>query len=239
MFASKRSILSSCFKRNFSSVPLRLHNKVALITGAGSGIGREASILFAKNGCKVMCADLNENTAKETMKMIRDNHGVAEYSKLDVSNSEDVQKVFEKTEKIFDHLNVVFNNAGIMLSDDDNAQTTPEPCWDKTFDVNVKGVWYGCKYAIPALRRAKGGSVINTGSFVALRGAATPQLAYTSSKGAVLAMTRELAIIHAKEKIRFNSLCPGPLRTELLMKFLNTEQKKTKTFGAYTNGTFW
>jgi len=130
--------------------------------------------------------------------------------------------------KNYSKLNILFNNAGISHADDDNAETTTEAVWDLTFEINVKGVFLGCKYGIPALRRAGGGSIINTASFVAILGAATPQLAYTSSKGAVLSMSRELAVIHAREKIRVNALCPGPLRTELLMKYLNTDEKKKR-----------
>ncbi|RUS25959.1 hypothetical protein BC938DRAFT_471412 [Jimgerdemannia flammicorona] len=122
----------------------------------------------------------------------------------------------------------MFNNAGIMHPDDDNAITTEERIWDLTMNINVKGVWFGCKYAIQAMRASGGGSIINTASFVAIMGAATPQLAYTASKGAVLALTRELAIVHARENIRVNSLCPGPLRTPLLMNFLNTPEKKNR-----------
>jgi NAD(P)-dependent dehydrogenase (short-subunit alcohol dehydrogenase family) len=141
-------------------------------------------------------------------------------------------------EQTFGKLNVVFNNAGIMHSDDDNAVTTEESVWDLTMNINVKGVFFGCKYAIPALRRAGGGSIINTASFVALLGAATPQVAYTASKGAVLSMSRELAVIHARENIRVNALCPGPLRTELLMKFLNTEEKKQRRLVHIPMGRF-
>src|SRR5204862_1833398 len=129
-------------------------------------------------------------------------------------------------EKEFGRLDVLFNNAGIMHAKDDDAVSTSEEIWDLTMQINAKGVFFGCKYGIPALKRAGGGSVINTASFVALMGAATPQIAYTASKGAVLAMTRELAVIHARQNIRVNALCPGPLRTELLMSYLNTEEKK-------------
>jgi NAD(P)-dependent dehydrogenase (short-subunit alcohol dehydrogenase family) len=115
---------------------------------------------------------------------------------------------------------------------------TTEAVWDLTFAVNVKGVFFGCKYGIPALRRAGGGSIINTASFVALLGAATPQLAYTASKGAVLSMSRELAAIHARENIRVNALCPGPLQTELLMKYLNTEEKKQRRLVHIPMGRF-
>jgi NAD(P)-dependent dehydrogenase (short-subunit alcohol dehydrogenase family) len=132
----------------------------------------------------------------------------------------------------------MFNNAGVMHSADDDAVSTEEMIWDLTMDINAKGVFLGCKYGIPALRRAGGGSIINTASFVALLGAATPQVAYTASKGAVLAMTRELAVVHARESIRVNALCPGPLRTELLMKFLDTEEKKQRRLVHIPMGRF-
>ena len=200
---------------------MRLENKVALVTGGGSGIGRHSALLFAKEGARVAVADLDEKAGRETASMIKD----AIFVRADVSSARDCQQMIEAAEKAFGRLNVLFNNAGIMLSKDDDAVTTEEAVWDQTLDVNAKGVFLGCKYGIPALRRAGGGSIINTASFVARLGAATPQIAYTASKGAVLSMTRELAIIHARENIRVNALSPGPLKTELLMKFLNTEAK--------------
>ena len=131
-------------------------------------------------------------------------------------------------ETTYGRLDILFNNAGISHAEDDDAVQTSEAVWDLTMRVNVKGVFLGCKYGIPALRRAGGGSIINTASFVATLGAATPQLAYTASKGAVLALSRELAVVHARENIRVNALCPGPLRTELLMKYLDTEEKRQR-----------
>ena len=125
-----------------------------------------------------------------------------------------------------------------MHGSDDDAINTDEDVWDLTMAINLKGVFLGCKYGIPALRRAGGGSIINTASFVSLVGAATPQLAYTASKGGVLSMTRELAVIHARENIRVNALCPGPLRTELLMKFLDTEEKKQRRLVHVPMGRF-
>jgi NAD(P)-dependent dehydrogenase (short-subunit alcohol dehydrogenase family) len=125
-----------------------------------------------------------------------------------------------------------------MHAADDDAVSTDEAVWDLTMNVNLKGVFLGCKYGVPALRRAGGGSIVNTASFVALLGAATPQLAYTASKGGVLAMSRELAVIHAREKIRVNALCPGPLRTELLMKFLDTDAKRQRRLVHVPMGRF-
>ena len=141
-------------------------------------------------------------------------------------------------ERQFGKLNILFNNAGIMHSDDGSSEDTSEAIWELTMNINLKGVFLGCKYGIPALRRAGGGSVINTASFVAHLGAATPQVAYTASKGGVLALTRELAIIHAREAIRVNALCPGPIRTDLLMKFLNTDEKKRRRLVHIPMGRF-
>ena len=141
-------------------------------------------------------------------------------------------------EATYGKLDILFNNAGISHAADDDAVNTSEAVWDLTMAVNVKGVFLGCKYGIPALQRAGGGSIINTASFVALLGAATPQLAYTASKGAVLAMSRELAVIHAGENIRVNALCPGPLHTELLMKYLNTEEKRRRRLVHIPMGRF-
>ncbi len=217
---------------------MRLENKVALITGGGSGIGRESCLLFAAEGASVVVADTNEETAAETTRMIRDNGGQATHVRADVSKAADCQAMVRHAEETFGKLDILFNNAGIMHSADSDAVHTEEKIWDLTMAINLKGVYLGCKYGVPALRRAGGGSIINTASFVAIVGAATPQLAYTASKGGVLAMTRELAVVHARENIRVNALCPGPLRTELLMSFLNTEEKKQRRLVHVPMGRF-
>jgi NAD(P)-dependent dehydrogenase (short-subunit alcohol dehydrogenase family) len=216
----------------------RLQDKVALITGAGSGIGRETSLLFAAEGASVLAVDVNEAAAEETVEKVKAAGGEATSHVADVSSPEDSEAMVAAAEGTFGRLDVLFNNAGIMHSDDDDAISTEVDIWDLTMDINAKGVFLGCKIGIPALRRAGGGSIINTASFVALLGAATPQVAYTASKGAVLAMTRELAVVHARENIRVNALCPGPLRTELLMKFLDTDEKKQRRLVHIPMGRF-
>ncbi len=217
---------------------MRLKDKVALITGAGGGIGRESAVLFASEGAAILVVDVNDKAGAETVALVEQSGRRAAYCRADVSKAADCRKMVETAEKTFGRLDVLFNNAGIMHPKDDDAIATTEDVWDLTLDINAKGVYLGCKYGIPALRRAGGGSVINTASFVALMGAATPQLAYTASKGAVLAMTRELAVIHARENIRVNALCPGPLRTELLMSYLDTDAKKQRRLVHVPMGRF-
>jgi len=217
---------------------MRLENKVALITGAGSGIGRETALLFAREGARVVVVDVNDSAGEAVASEIRETGGAAVYVHADVSKSADAEGMIRVAETSFGRLDVLFNNAGISHAHDDDAVATEEEVWDLTMNINLKGVFLGCKHGIPALRRAGGGSIINTASFVALLGAATPQLAYTASKGGVLALTRELAVIHAREGIRVNALCPGPLRTELLMKYLDTEEKRQRRLVHIPMGRF-
>ena len=217
---------------------MRLENKVALITGAAGGIGRETSLLFAAEGARVVAVDLNDEGCQETVDLVTAAGGQAIAVHADVSRAGDCEQMVASAEAEFGALHVLFNNAGIMDHEDGDAGSTSEEVWDRTMAINLKGVFLGCKFGLEALKRAGGGSVINTASFVALMGAATPQLAYTASKGGVLAMTRELAIIHARENIRVNALCPGPLRTELLMSFLDTDEKKQRRLVHIPMGRF-
>ncbi len=215
-----------------------LKDRVAVITGGAAGIGRATAELFARNGATVVIADVDEAANQATAAAVSDLGARSLAVTVDVSREVDIERMIVATEAEFGRVDVLFNNAGIMLADDGDAVSAEDDTIDQTFDVNIKGVLYGCKYGIPALRRAGGGSIINTASFVASLGAATPQIAYTASKGAVLSMTRELAVIHARENIRVNALSPGPLRTELLMSYLDTDEKKQRRLVHVPMGRF-
>ncbi len=217
---------------------MRLDQKVALITGAASGIGRESALLFSAQGARVVVVDLSAEAGQTVVREIESQGGEAHFVRADVSRTEDAAGMIAAAEERFGGLHILFNNAGIMDLGDGDAIGTEEDVFDRTINVNLKGVFLGCKHGVPALRRAGGGSIINTASFVAFLGAATPQVAYTASKGGVAALTRELAVIHARENIRVNSLCPGPLRTKLLMDFLDTEQKKERRLVHVPMGRF-
>ena len=220
---------------------MRLQGKTALITGAGSGIGRQTALLFAQQGANVVVVDVDVSAGAQTVELIAAQDGgggTGAFIRADVSVAEDCAAMIAAAEDRFGQLDILFNNAGMSHADDADAVDTDEAVWDQTMNVNLKGVFLGCKYGIPALKRAGGGSVVNTASFVALTGAATPQIAYTASKGGVLALSRELAVVHARERIRVNALCPGPLRTELLMKYLDTEEKQQRRLVHIPMGRF-
>jgi len=199
---------------------MRLENKVAVITGAGSGIGREAALLFAREGARVVVAEVVDEAGRKTVAEIGNAGGRAHFVHADVSDARDASAMISAAETTYGRLDVLFNNAGIFPAADGSVVDTDEATWDLVLRVNLKGVFLGCKYAIPALLRAGGGSIINTASFVALMGAATPQIAYTASKGGVLSMTREIAVEFARKGIRANALCPGPVETPLLAELL-------------------
>ncbi len=198
----------------------RLAERTALITGAGSGIGRETALLFASEGANVVVADRDGEGARVTALAIADAGGRAHAVTVDVAQAAAVAAAVAEAERTYGALHVLFNNAGIFPDEDGLPVDTPETVWERVIDVNLKGVFLGCKFGIPALLRAGGGSIINTASFVAVVGAATAQIAYTASKGGVLAMTREIAVAYAKQGIRANALCPGPVDTPLLQQLL-------------------
>ena len=214
---------------------MRLQNKVALITGGGSGIGKASCLLFAREGAKLVVVDLKKETAEATAKQIGAN---ARAFGADVSKASDAEAMVAFAEKTFGRLDIVFNNAGVFHPKDDSVTNTPEDIWDVVIDVNLKGVFFGCKYAVPALQRAGGGSIINTASFVAVMGAAAPQIAYTASKGGVLAMTREIAVEFARQNIRANALCPGPVDTPLLAELLADPARRQRRLVHIPMGRF-
>jgi NAD(P)-dependent dehydrogenase (short-subunit alcohol dehydrogenase family) len=219
----------------------RLAGKVALITGAASGLGRVAAERFAAEGARVVVADVSD--ASDALKAIAAAGGTAASVKCDVSDDASVRDAVEFAVKTFGDLHVLYNNAGVMLSADDDPVSTPDDVIEKTLDINVKGVMYACRHAIPhmmesAKRCGETSSIVNVASFVAHLGAATPQVAYTASKGAVLAMTREIAAIYARKGVRANALCPGPVMTPLLAKFLSDDAKRERRLVHIPMGRF-
>ncbi len=216
----------------------RLSGKVALITGGGSGIGKASCLLFAREGAKVVVVDMKKDTAQATVEEITAAGGDARAFAADVSKAKDCEAMVAFAEEQYNALHVAFNNAGIFHNDDESVTTTSEEIWDLVIDVNLKGVFLGCKYEIPALLRAGGGSIINTASFVAVMGAAVPQIAYTASKGGVLAMTREIAVEFARKNIRANSLCPGPVETPLLAELLADPARRNRRLVHIPPGRF-
>jgi NAD(P)-dependent dehydrogenase (short-subunit alcohol dehydrogenase family) len=190
----------------------RLDGKVAVITGAAGGIGREAALLFSEEGARVCVADVADG--EETAAACRE----AFFQRVDVTDPASVESMYAATAERFGGIDVLYNNAGIMPPDDDSILVTEPDAWDRVQAVNAKGVYLCCKYGIPRLLERGGGSVINVASFVALVGAATSQIAYTASKGAVLSLSRELAVQFARQGVRVNALCPGPVETPLLMR---------------------
>jgi NAD(P)-dependent dehydrogenase (short-subunit alcohol dehydrogenase family) len=193
----------------------RLDGKLAVITGAGGGMGREGAIVFTGEGAKVCVADVNFEAAQETVELC--SSGDAFAVAVDVADEQQVQAMMHDTAGRFGGIDVLYNNAGISPGDDASVLDTSEDAWQRVQDVNTKGVFLCCKHGIPHLVARGGGSVINVASFVALLGAATSQISYTASKGAVLAMSRELGVQFAREGIRVNALCPGPVETPLLL----------------------
>jgi NAD(P)-dependent dehydrogenase (short-subunit alcohol dehydrogenase family) len=197
----------------------RLDGKVCVITGAGGGMGREAAILFSAEGASVCAADVNLEAAEETAAQARD----AFAHQVDVADEASVAAMLAATAERHGGIDVLYNNAGISPSDDGSVLETSVDAWDRVQAVNTKGVFLCCKHGIPHLQRRGGGSVINVASFVAIVGAATSQISYTASKGAVLSMTRELAVQFARENIRVNALCPGPVETPLLLSIFGDD----------------
>jgi NAD(P)-dependent dehydrogenase (short-subunit alcohol dehydrogenase family) len=198
----------------------RLDGKVAVITGAGGGMGREAAILFTEEGARVCVADVDRQAAEETVSLCP---GEAFSVEVDVADEEGVAALYAQTSERFGGVDVLYNNAGISPGDDASVLETSVEAWQRVQDINAKGVFLCCKHGIPHLLGRGGGSVVNVASFVAIVGAATSQISYTASKGAVLAMSRELAVQFARDGVRVNALCPGPVETPLLLSIFGDD----------------
>ncbi|KAF4963127.1 hypothetical protein FSARC_8840 [Fusarium sarcochroum] len=218
----------------------RLSGKNCIITGAAgfedanyatSGVGLESTILFLQQGASVLMTDVNDAALQKAVAKVKSvvpsHEGKIETKVVDVSKEDQVEAAVAHIDS-WGGVDVMFNNAGIMHPKDGDSEECPDNIWDLTMNINVKGVWYGSKHAVRSLRKhgKSKGSIINTASMVAIVGSATPQVAYTASKGAVLAYTREMAVVHAREGFRFNSLCPAPLNTPMLQEFLGDDKPK-------------
>ncbi|MGD0312702.1 MAG: glucose 1-dehydrogenase [Acidimicrobiales bacterium] len=216
----------------------RLDGKVAVITGAGSGIGRVTAMLFASEGARVVVADVVADLAASTAADVVAGGGSATAVTVDVSDETEIGAMVDAAVATYGGLHVLFNNAGIFPDDDGGLLDTPPETWQKVMEVNLKGVWLGCRAAVPAMVASGGGSIVNVASFVALMGAATAQMAYTASKGGVLAMTRELAVEYARRGIRANSICPGPVETPLLAELLSDPDRRQRRLVHIPMGRF-
>ncbi|MFZ5853034.1 MAG: SDR family NAD(P)-dependent oxidoreductase [Chloroflexota bacterium] len=204
---------------------MRLRDKVCIITGAGSGMGRTAALMFAAEGAKIVVAEFSEPAGNETVRLVREAGGEATFVKVDVSKEAEAKAMVDHAVATFGRVDVLYNNAGIMPEADHSVIDTDVATWDQVMAVNVRGVFLGCKYAIPQMITQGSGSIINISSFVALLGCSVPQDAYTASKGALLALTRSLAVQFGPKGIRTNAICPGPVETPLLMDWLVKDEE--------------
>jgi len=204
---------------------VRLQDKVAIITGAGGGMGRVAAQLFANEGAKVVVAEFGEAAGRETVAQVEASGGQATFVRADVSDEASAKAMVDHAIATYGRVDVLYNNAGVMPEADHSVIDTEVATWDQVMAVNVRGVFLGCKYAIPKMVEQGSGSVINIASFVALLGCSVPQDAYTASKGAIISLTRSLAVQFGPNGVRSNAICPGPVETPLLMDWLVKDEE--------------
>jgi NAD(P)-dependent dehydrogenase (short-subunit alcohol dehydrogenase family) len=190
---------------------MRLANKVAIITGAASGMGKAAAELFAREGASIIVADIMVKEGEETVRDIREAGGHATFVKTNVANEDEVKHMVETAIDTFGHVDVLYNNAGIMPAEDGSVTEITEATWDRIMDSNIKSAFLCCKYTIPYMVKQGSGSIINVASFVAFLGCTVPQDAYTVSKGGMLSLTKSLAVQYGRYNIRCNAICPGPI----------------------------
>jgi NAD(P)-dependent dehydrogenase (short-subunit alcohol dehydrogenase family) len=216
---------------------MRLENKVVLVTGAASGMGRVATRMFIEQGAKVVAADVNEAALAEAVAEVSDPKAVLAVAGS-VAVDADVRRMVDAGVERFGQLNVLYNNAGIMPDEDTSVVETSEATWERVLDINLKSIFLTCKHGIPHLIAAGGGSVINIASFVALVGCTVPQDAYTASKGGVLSLTRSLAVQYGPRGVRANAICPGPILTPLMETLFASEEEKNKRLNRIPLGRF-
>ncbi|MEB7462914.1 glucose 1-dehydrogenase [Staphylococcus succinus] len=203
---------------------MRLQDKVCIITGAGGGMGRVAAQTFANEGAKIAVFERDAQAGQTTVDEITKNGGQAQFFKVDIANEDNVKNAVEATVQSFGKIDVLYNNAGVMPEADNSVVNTSEDVWDLVMNINVKGIFLMTKYVIPEMEKNQSGSIINIASFVAQMGCSVPQDAYTASKGAVVSLTKSLAIQFRPKGIRTNAISPGPIETPLLMEWLVSDE---------------
>lgn len=203
---------------------MRLQDKVCIITGAGGGMGRVAAQMFANEGAKIAVFERDAQAGQTTVDEITKNGGQAQFFKVDIANEDNVKNAVEATVQTFGKIDVLYNNAGVMPEADNSVVNTSEDVWDLVMNINVKGIFLMTKYVIPEMEKNQSGSIINIASFVAQMGCSVPQDAYTASKGAVVSLTKSLAIQFRPKGIRTNAISPGPIETSLLMEWLVSDE---------------
>ncbi|AJC95066.1 SDR family NAD(P)-dependent oxidoreductase [Staphylococcus hyicus] len=218
---------------------MRLKDKVCIITGAGGGMGKTAAVMFAKEGARVAVFEKNKEAGEQTAQEITRQGGEASFYEVDISNEQQVSDAVARVVTDFGKIDVLYNNAGVMPAADHSVVDTSEEVWDLVMNINVKGIFFMTKYVIPEMEKHQSGSIINIASFVAEMGCSVPQDAYTASKGAVVALTKSLAIQFRPKGIRTNAISPGPIETPLLMEWLvSDEEAKNVRLGRQPSGRF-
>jgi NAD(P)-dependent dehydrogenase (short-subunit alcohol dehydrogenase family) len=217
---------------------MRLANKVAIITGAASGMGKAAAELFAGEGASIIVADIMVKEGEETVRNIREAGGHAIFVKTNVANEDEVKHMVETAIDTFGHVDVLYNNAGIMPAEDGSVTEITEATWDRIMDSNIKSAFLCCKYTIPYMVKQGSGSIINVASFVAFLGCTVPQDAYTVSKGGMLSLTKSLAVQYGRYNIRCNAICPGPIETPLLRVLWTSEEARNLRLNRIPLGRF-